>query len=141
MSPAQRFVLDSSVTLSWYFADEANRYADDVAARLPQVQALVPALWHLEIANAVLMGERRKRSTVSQATTWLAFLSSLPITVDGETMARAWAETLNLARAHNLTTYDAAYLELALRLGLPIATLDNNLKAACGAVGIPIFRP
>ena len=87
------------------------------------------------------MGERRKRSTVAQATTWLAFLASLPVVVDGQTMARAWADTLNLARTHNLTTYDAAYLELALRLGLPLATLDSRVKAACAAAGVPVFQP
>jgi len=65
----------------------------------------------------------------------------LPVTVDEETAARAWADTLNLARAHDLTAYDAAYLEPALRLGLPLATLDDKLKAACAAAGVPVFKP
>ncbi|HEX5272293.1 MAG TPA: type II toxin-antitoxin system VapC family toxin [Gemmataceae bacterium] len=141
MAEPQRFVLDCSVALSWYFADEANRYADDVAALFPNAEAVVPALWHLEIANALVMGERRKRSTVAQATTWLTFLSSLPIVLDGETVARAWAQALSLARTYDLTTYDAAYLEVALRLNLPLATLDSKLKAACAAAGVAIFRP
>ncbi|HKI31242.1 MAG TPA: type II toxin-antitoxin system VapC family toxin [Gemmataceae bacterium] len=100
-----RFVLDCSVTLSWYFADEANAYADAIAALFPRVEVFVPALWHLEIANAVAMGERRKRSTLAQGTKWLNYLASLPVIVDGETTARAWTDTLSLARTHNLSSY------------------------------------
>lgn len=88
----EAFVLDSAVTLAWYFKDEANAYADAVAARFPGVQAVVPVIWPLEIANAILMGERRKRSTEAQAAKWLAFLGSLPIAVDDETNVRAWTD-------------------------------------------------
>jgi predicted nucleic acid-binding protein len=137
----ERFVLDGSVALSWYFADEANAHADAIAALFPNVEAFVPALWHLEIANALVMGERRKRSTVAQAAKWLGHLSTLPVIVDGETTARAWADTLSLARTHTLTAYDAAYLELALRLGLPLATLDRELKTACANAGVTVFQP
>jgi predicted nucleic acid-binding protein len=137
----ERFILDGSVTLSWYFADEANAYADAVAVLFPQVEVFVPALWHLEIANALVVGERRKRGTEAQATKWLGYLASLPVVVDGETMTRAWADTLRLARAHQLTSHDAAYLELALRLGHPLATLDAPLKAACVSVGVAVFQP
>jgi len=136
-----RFVLDCSVTLSWYFADEANAYADAIAALFPRVEVFVPALWHLEIANAVAMGERRKRSTLAQGTKWLNYLASLPVIVDGETTARAWTDTLSLARTHNLSSYDASYLELALRLGHPLATLDDKLKAACATAGVALFAP
>src|SRR5437016_1290847 len=137
MKQPDRIALDGSVALAWYFRDEKDPYADAVAARFPGVQAVVPALWHLEIANAIVMGERRKRSTIAQATTWLSFLRSLSITVDIETGHRAWTETLNLARRHNLSAYDAAYLELAIRLSVPLATLDDQLKAAAKVVGIP----
>src|SRR5262245_60183653 len=121
----EAFVLDGSVAMAWCFHDEADPYADAIAQRFPQVEAVVPALWHLEVANALLMGERRKRSTEADTANWLAFLNSLSITVDDETTARAWSDVLRLARTHNLTTYDAAYLELALRRGLPLATLDD----------------
>jgi predicted nucleic acid-binding protein len=138
---AEAFVLDGSVTLAWYFKDEADPYADAVAGRFPAVQAVVPAIWPLEVANAVLMGERRRRSTEAQAVRWLGLLRSLPVTVDDETSARAWGDTLNLARLHNLSAYDAAYLELALRRGLALATLDDRLKTAAEAVGVPLYQP
>ena len=137
--PKERLVLDCSVALCWYFRDEADPYADGVATRLTSTEAVVPSLWPLEVANAVLMGERRKRSTQADAQRWITVLETLPITLDGETAARAWNDTLRLARAQNLSAYDAAYLELALREGLPLATLDAGLKAAAQAVGVPLF--
>ena len=87
------------------------------------------------------MGERRQRSTEAQATQWLTCLGFLPIAVDEESNDRAWGEVLSLARAHRLSAYDAAYLELALRRGLPLATLDDKLKAAASAVGVLAFAP
>ena len=135
------FVLDGSVALAWYFKDEADPYADAVAARLPSARAAVPQIWHLEVANALLMGERRQRSTEAQAARWLYYLRSLPITVDEETGSRAWDEVLRLARGHRLSAYDAAYLELAVRRSLPLATLDDKLKAAASALGVPTFVP
>jgi predicted nucleic acid-binding protein len=140
MSTAE-FALDGSVILAWYFADEAGPYADAVAQRFPNARAVIPTIWPLEIANALVTGERRQRSTVAQATKWLAFLNSLPITVDGETSARALGDILSLARTHNLTAYDANYLELAMRRGLPQATLDIQLKTAATAAGVPLYSP
>jgi predicted nucleic acid-binding protein len=137
----EAILLDGSVALAWYFKDEANSYADAVANRFPSIRAVVPAIWPLEVANAVLMGERRKRSTAAQAARWLSYLSSLPITVDDETTTRAWSDTLNLARAHNLSAYDAAYLELARRRGLPLATLDDKLKVAATAASVTEYKP
>jgi predicted nucleic acid-binding protein len=137
--PAERLVLDGSLALAWYFADEADSYADAVARALATREAVVPSLWRLEIANALVVGERRKRSTQAQAAAFVARLEQLPIAVDGETDARAWGETLRLARAHTLSAYDASYLELAMRRGLPLASLDDRLKAAAAAVGVPSF--
>jgi predicted nucleic acid-binding protein len=135
------FVLDGSLALAWYFKDEADPYADAVAARFPATRATVPAIWPLEIANAVLMGERRQRSTEAQAAKLLGYLARLPIFVDDLTSERAWGEVLGLARAHRLSAYDGAYLELALRRALPLATLDEKLKAAALAAGVPTFAP
>ena len=135
------FVLDGSLALAWYFKDEADPYADAVAACLPAARAAVPLIWPLEVANAVLMGERRQRSTEAQAARWLTYLGFLPIAVDDETNDRAWGEVLSLARAHRLSAYDAAYLELALRRGLPLATRDDKLRAAASAAGVPAFAP
>jgi predicted nucleic acid-binding protein len=129
------FILDGSVTLAWFFEDESDAYADAVQDSLTKAVAIVPALWHLEVANALLVGERRKRTTAAKVTHFLTLLSALPITVDDETAARAWSDTLALARAHSLSAYDAAYLELALRQGLPLATLDEPLREALRAVG------
>ena len=134
-----RLVLDGSLTLAWYFADEANPYADAVALGLASREAVVPSLWRLEIANTLVVGERRKRSTEAQAARFIARLGLLPIVIDDETDARAWGETIRLARAHSLSAYDAAYLELAMRRGLPLASLDDQLKAAAAAVGVPLF--
>lgn len=136
MTSQQEFVLDGSVTMAWYFADESNPYADSVLTDLESARALVPSLWFLEVANTVLVGERRKRSTEAQAAAWLGILESLSIEVDGETTSHAWSSTLALARSQNLSAYDAAYLELAMRRGLPLATLDAKLKAAATAVGV-----
>jgi len=135
------FVLDTSLALAWYFQDEANPYADAVAAGFPAARAALPVIWPLEVANAVLMGERRQRSTEAQAARWLTYLAYLPISVDDGTNDRAWGEVLSLARAHRLSAYDAACLELALRRGLPLATLDGKLKAAASALGVSEFVP
>jgi predicted nucleic acid-binding protein len=129
------FILDGSVTLAWFFEDETDAYAEAVQDSLTSAVAVVPSLWHLEVANALLVGERRKRTTEAKVTLFLTLLASLPISVDAETPARAWKDTLVLARSHNLSAYDAAYLELALRQGLPLATLDEPLRAALRAVG------
>ncbi len=134
------FVLDGSVAMVWGFEDEDDAYAAALLDRMPELQAHVPALWPLEVANALIVGERRGRTTPAESARFLAILGGFPIAVDVETVGRAWADTLHLARAHNLSAYDAAYLELAIRLGLPIATLDARLKAAATAVGVPIYE-
>jgi predicted nucleic acid-binding protein len=139
MTPKKEFVLDGSVTMAWYFADESNPYADSVLSDLESARALVPSLWTLEVANTVLVGERRKRSTEAQAAAWLGILETLSIEVDGETTSHAWSSTLALARSQNLSAYDAAYLELAMRRGLPLATLDAKQKNAALAVGVAIY--
>ena len=139
MAQPDEFVLDGSVTMAWYFKDEANDYANAVRDGLGESRAVVPSLWPLEVANTILVGERRKRSNQAQAATWTGLLSALPISVDEETSSRAFSDILNLGRSQNLSAYDAAYLELAMRRGLPLATLDAKLKAAAGAVGVPIY--
>jgi predicted nucleic acid-binding protein len=138
---SDRFVLDGSVTLAWLFVDEQDPYADAIVAKLPNVEMLVPRLWHLEVANVLLVSERRRRCSQADTTQWLSYLAGLPIVVDDSTEAQAWSETLSLARQHALTAYDAAYLEIAVRQGVPLATLDAPLKAAAQAVGVPIYQP
>lgn len=139
--PARRkqFVIDSSVVLAWYFADESDPYADSVAKSLKKATAVVPTHFHLEIANILVVGERRQRSSNAQATAFLTRLAALPLIVDGQTVASAWSDTMALARSHKLSAYDAAYLELATRESLPIATLDDDVKDAAIAIGIPLY--
>lgn len=137
----QRLVLDGSVTLAWLFQDEKDPYADAIVAKLPHLVMLVPRLWHLEIANVLLVGERRRRCTQADSTNWLSFLSKLPIVVDSATESRAWSDTIGLARQHTLSAYDASYLELSLREGLPLATLDEKLEEAARSLGVARYQP
>lgn len=139
MSSTEEFVLDNSVVMAWGFDDEADPYADTLLGLIPSARAHVPSLWPLEVANVLLVGERRGRITAADTARFLSLLSTFPITVDDETTAHAWDETLALARAQNLSAYDAAYLELAMRLGLPLASLDAKLRAAAAAVGIQLY--
>lgn len=137
----EAYVLDGSVALAWCFSDEADPYADAIARKLPDIGAVVPAIWHLEVANALLVGERRGRCDQADTSSWTAFLTSLSISVDEHSGTRVFKDVLALARAQNLSAYDAAYLELALRRGLPLATLDKPLKAAAAAVGVEFYDP
>src|SRR5689334_18874516 len=111
----QEFVLDGSITLAWCFPDEKAPYPQVVLDSLARARAVVPSLWPLEVGNAWLVGERRQRCTQADTTHWVGFLNPLPISVDDETPTRAWGDILSLARAHTLSVYDAAYLELTMR--------------------------
>lgn len=131
-----RFVLDASVTLSWCFDDERA----DVAARfldgLRASEAVVPALWLVELANGLVVAERRGRLTRAGFTRFLALVRELPIRIDQTDTAELAASVLDLARDYELSAYDAAYLELALRLGQPLATLDRQLRTAADRAGV-----
>jgi predicted nucleic acid-binding protein len=135
----EALVLDCSIVMAWFFADERNDYADAVARQLVDQIVFVPLNWPLEVANTLIVAERRKRSTQAQATTLIKNLNAMPITIDEETNVHAWSATIGLARARNLTAYDAAYLELAMRRRLPLASLDNQLTAAARAVGVTLY--
>src|SRR5262249_3949741 len=108
---------------------------------LQRVQGTVPALWPLEVANGLLVGEQRGRISEAKIAQFLMLLQSLPIHVESETALRACRETLHLARTHKLSVYDASYLELAVRRGLLLASLDETLKAAAAAAGVQEFKP
>jgi len=138
-APTEGLVIDSSIAIAWCFPDEKDEYSQAVLDALASEPAFVPDLWHLEIANALLVGERRKRSTQADTVAWMGFLTALPIAVDDQTKAHAFTDTTHLARTQNLSSYDATYLELAMRRGLPLATLDDKLKAAAKAVGVPLY--
>lgn len=133
-------VLDASVALTWCFKNEATAGADSALERLATETAAVPAIWHLEIANVLAMSERRRRITPASSTEFIALLETLAIDVDEETPSRALGRVLDLARAAQLTAYDAAYLELAMRLGLPLASKDNDLCDAAERLGVSVLR-
>ena len=135
------FVLDCSVTMAWCFHDEATPYTDGIRDSLADVRAVVPSLWPLEVANATIVGERRKRLDEARSHRFIVLLEALPIILDEETAARAFGDIAHLARAYQLSSYDAAYLELAIRRGLPLACLDGKLKAAATAAGVLLFDP
>jgi predicted nucleic acid-binding protein len=133
------FVLACSATLPWVFGDEASPAADALLDRLVQGErAWVPALWHLELGNVLLGAKRRGRIDQAGIEGFLSRLAVYDIAVDDQTMERAWQKTLDLALQHSLSTYDAAYLELALRRGLPLASLDRELIAAARACGVTL---
>ena|ERR1700722_3902693 len=141
MATTEGFVLDCSLALAWCFPDEHAPYPQSVLDTLATTAAAVPSLWFLEVANALLASERRGRCTAADITAWLGFLGALPIHTDAETAVRAWSDTLPLARTYNLSAYDASYLELAIRRGLPLATLDAKLKHAGTAAGVTVYAP
>jgi predicted nucleic acid-binding protein len=123
-------ILDSSVTLAWIFSEETRPAIQNVLSLVTTAGAWVPALWRLEVANVLEMGVRSRRNTAVFRDATLADLALLPIQVDAETDRQAWNATLRLAARHRLTLYDAAYLELAQRREMPLATLDAELRAA-----------
>ncbi len=132
-------VIDSSATLAWVYCEEATEAIRDVFARVAERGAWVPMLWKLEIANVLEMGVRRGRHGTDFRDSTLADLALLPIHADPETDEHAWGATVRLAERHRLTVYDAAYLELAQRRGLPLATLDAELREASRAEGIVVL--
>jgi predicted nucleic acid-binding protein len=129
-------VVDSSATLAWVYSDETTEAIEEVLGRLTDRGAWVPALWMLEVGNVLEMGVRRGRHPPAFRDATLADLALLKISVDPETDQHAWNSTMRLAERHKLTLYDAAYLELAQRRGLPLATLDADLRAAASAEGV-----
>ena len=138
---AARFVVDNSIVMSWCFADEGDRYAEAVLESLETGNAFVPAIWPLEVGNVLLVAERKKRIGEAAAVRFLSLLDGLPITVEQETPDRMLREIVALARKYELSTYDASYLDLAMRLGAPISTRDAALIKAAKKCKVPLYRP
>ena len=133
------FVVDSSVSLSWCFADERSDATDTLLQRVVDDGAVAPSLWPLEVLNVLVMAERRKRINAERRQRVAGFLRDLPISIDDATNGQAWQITAQLAARWQLSVYDAAYLELAQRLGLPLATLDKPLRVAAAALGVRLL--
>jgi predicted nucleic acid-binding protein len=132
-------VVDASVALAWCFPDEASDYADGVLVALEGQTILVPAVWGLEIANAVLVGERSKRLGQPEIRRFTTLLESLSLVQDVQPVGDHVSNVLPLAREYSLSAYDAAYLELSIRHGAPLATLDEKLQKAAQKAGIKTF--
>ncbi|MEA5535524.1 type II toxin-antitoxin system VapC family toxin [Crocosphaera sp. XPORK-15E] len=124
------FVLDCSISISWCLVDEDDDYANSILALMPDATAFVPEIWSLEVVNTLLVAERRNRITIQQTEKAINLLESLSILIDSLTSSQAFQQILTLGRSQGLASYDAAYLELALRKGLPLATNDNRLIEA-----------
>lgn len=137
-----RFVLDNSVAMRWLLETDSasdQRYAESVLTSLMEADAIVPNLWHLEATNVLIGAEKRTETSIGEIEKFISQLESLPIYVDSLTAIHALSRTLVLARAYNLSSYDAAYLELAIREGLPLATLDKGLIKAAKKADIAIY--
>jgi predicted nucleic acid-binding protein len=134
------FVLDASLTMAWAFRNEATRFTTRVLESLKTTHAVTPALWPFEVTNALLDAERRGRINAAQQAEFLERLRLLPIHIEHRPAAWLGQQILTLARAHRLTAYDAAYLELAIREGLPLATLDGDLRNAAAAAGAALLE-
>lgn len=132
-------VLDASAVIAWAYGDEGDRL-DALIREVAATVAVVPGHWILEVVDALLFSERHRRLNAGQRDEILARIRELPIRVDDETSLRGWLDVPELAARHGLTAHDAAYLELALRLEAPLATLDQDLARAARAEKITLFR-
>lgn len=133
------FVLDTSVTMSWCFNDEANSYADAVLDSLSNHIALAPGIWPLEVGNVLLVAEKKTRISPPDSLKFLNLLTSLPIHVENLTEQRLFDAVFLLARDQGLSSYDAAYLDLAIQTDLQIATLDQALQKAAARKGVGLY--
>jgi len=136
-----QLVLDCSVAISWSFLDENNAYADLVLAMISDTTAILPAIFYWEITNTLLVGERRQRISQDDSRAVLMTLWSMPIAMDSLPTDSILARTWELGRQYNLAAYDAAYLELAIRLELSLATIDNRLIKAAIDCGVFLESP
>lgn len=132
--------MDASVTAAWCFDDEDSKYARDVLRRAQEVQFVVSAIWPVEMVNVLLVNERRKRLTTADTARAVRLFRELEIQVDRAGSLEPFGGTLLLGRVHGLSSYDASYLELAMRTGSPLATLDEKLRTAAQAAGVGLFK-
>jgi predicted nucleic acid-binding protein len=133
--------VDASVALCWYFEDQKTAYTEAVFECLARGdEALVPAIWPLEVVNSLVVAARQKTISVAQLETFVRDLKDLPVEVDFEGVGRAYSSIVRISRQHQLSSYDAVYLDLALVGGLPLATLDKNLRAAAKRAGLELLK-
>ena len=136
-----RFIVDASVALCWYFEDQKTAYTEAVFDCLARGDAaLVPAVWPLEVVDSLVVAVRQKTVSAAQLETFVGDLKDLPVEVDTQGIERVYSSIVRLSQQHQLSSYDAAYLDLALVEGLPLATLDKNLRAAAKRAGVRLFK-
>ena len=135
---SRRLVIDASVALSWAFEDEADALSDRVLDALADGVAVVPAVWPLEVSNALVTAQRRGRITPADAARFLSLISRLPVQVQAAEIA-SMASLVDAAREYHLSAYDASYLVLAMSLGVPLATRDSALQKAAAEAGVELF--
>jgi len=133
------FVLDCSTAMAWCFQNEGSDYADRILDRLNHSSAVAPAIWALEVTNVLLVAQRKKRINRAGSERFLSRLRTLPIRMDEETSLRAWTDILPLAARLSLSSYDAAYVELALRFDIPLATFDHRLRECARKAGVEVL--
>ena len=133
------YVLDSSVALAWVLPRQQTARTKALLDQATEYGVQTTGLWPIETANVLLVYERRDRLTAAERIAAIGFFNGLPIEIDDQTQSRAWGTTYDLALAQKLTVYDALYLELALRAGLPLATLDGDLCRAAAKLGVPVL--
>lgn len=136
------FVLDNSVVMRWYFGDGSAsdlEYASRVLDSMASAEVLVPGVWGLEVANVLARAEAKKLTTEARTETFVGMLYRMDISADSATAVQALSGILQLARRYNLSSYDASYLELAMREDLPLATLDDDLRRAAQRAGVKQF--
>ena len=136
------FVLDNSVVMRWYFGDGSAtdlEYASRVLDSMASAEVLVPGVWGLEVANVLARAETKGLTTEARTETFIGMLHRMNINTDGATPTQALTSILQLARRYNLSSYDASYLELAMREDLPLATLDADLRRAAELAGVEHF--
>lgn len=137
-----KLVLDNSVSAAWCFSDESNSYTEGVFQSVAtDGGAVAPALWPIELANVLVVAERRKRITAEQREVFLKNLAALDIEIQPLTTERIFHQGIGLATKHRMSVYDATYLEIAIRQQLPLATQDKDLIRAARDVGVPLFQP
>jgi len=137
---SENFVIDNSVVMSWCFKDETSQYTDAILDILEVSTAFVPSIWPLEVGNVLLVAGRKKRLSEADSTRFIALLAALPIIIEQESPERMIKEIFAVAREHNLSSYDASYLDLAMKKGLSLATIDNNLIDAAKRSHVPIVK-
>lgn len=135
------FILDCSITMAWCFEDEMTDYSESILDYLDHSLAIVPFLWPIEVANVLVLAERKKRISSAHSREFRKALDRLPIKIEISSSKNYLENLFNLAKESNLTAYDGAYLDLALEYKLPIATLDKDLRKAAVSHGIELLSP